>query len=110
MFEYFRFKTTNKSSLIESKYYIKIFSNFDNDWSFVKESILKYYIPFTSRFDPILIEAAKPLKKMYSENKLIYNQHIDELFRINPSYLYRLLRAHQKILGYYMLNKDLEAL
>jgi len=63
----------NKSSLSDGKYYIKIFTNFDKDWSFIKESILRYYIPFTNNFDPLLIEAAKPLKKMYSENKLVYN-------------------------------------
>lgn len=55
MFQYFRFKTINKNSLSEGKYYIKIFASFDKDWSFLKESILRYYIPFTNNFDPLLI-------------------------------------------------------
>jgi len=55
MFEHFRFKTINKNSLSEGKHYIKIFASFDKDWSFLKESILRYYIPFTNNFDPLLI-------------------------------------------------------
>lgn len=66
MFEYFKFETTKKSKLVEGKYYINIFASFDQDWSFAKDSLLKYYIPFTTKFDPLLIETAKPLKKLYS--------------------------------------------
>ena len=108
MFQHFKYKPHNRINLLDGKYYIKILARFDQDLRFLKQSLLRYYVPFSNDFDPLLIESAKPLRRYYAENKIVYNHHVDELFRLNASYLYRLLRAHQRMLSYYMLSKDYE--
>ena len=44
-----------------------------------------------------MIEPTKNIKKMYEQNIIEYDQHVEQIFIVNISYLYRLLRAHQKI-------------
>ena len=109
MFECFRFNAGKRGEAALGRHYISLFQHFDEDLQFLKRSMMKYYICFSERFDPLLLEAAKPLKRFYSEKKIVYNEHVDELFRTNASYLYRLLRAHQRITAYYTLSKELEA-
>jgi hypothetical protein len=86
-------------------YYLKIFKTFDKDLEFLKTSLLKYYMPFSMGFDPLFLEQARQIRKLYTERRIVYDKNVEELFNINASYLYRLLRAHQKMLDYISINQ-----
>ncbi len=87
MFEQFRYTPGKKGQAALGSHYLRLFQHFDEDLRFLRESVMKYYICFSEGFDPLLL-----------------------VFRLNASYLYRLLRAHQRISAHYMLSKDLEAI
>jgi hypothetical protein len=46
--------------------YFELFREFDEDLQFLRESLLKFYIPFSSGFDPLLLELSQRLRKCYA--------------------------------------------
>lgn len=79
-------------------YYLNLFRTFQEDILFLSDSLLKYYIPFSPGFDPLFTELVQRLRKSYAVENLVYDHNVEELTNLNASYLYRLLRAHQRML------------
>jgi hypothetical protein len=65
MFDYFKYKPQNKNTMLDGKYYITMLARLDSDLRFLKQSLLRYYIPFSNDFDPLLVESGKPLRRYY---------------------------------------------
>lgn len=55
-------------------------------------------MPFSAGFDPLFLELSQRLRKCYARESLVYDRNVEELINLNASYLYRLLRAHQRML------------
>lgn len=55
-------------------------------------------MPFSHGFDPLFLELSQKLRKCYTNESLVYDQNVEELINLNASYLYRLLRAQQRML------------
>jgi hypothetical protein len=62
-------------------------------------------MPFSSGFDPLLLKAAQNIGKLYAEDKIVYDADVEALFHVNASYLYRLLRANQRMLEYLSISQ-----
>lgn len=58
------------------------------------------YVPFSEEYDPLLLEPVRTIKKLYDARAVYYNKNIEELFTVNVSYLYRMMRAHQVMVKY----------
>ena len=108
MFLHFKYQPEKDDKRI-GQHYLDIFRGFDEDLGFLKESTLVDYIPFSDDFDPLMIEPSRKIQKMYESKKVEYDENVEELFSFNISYMYRLLRAHQKIVFFAkiaMTNKE----
>lgn len=87
-------------------YYLDMFKMFDKDLTFLKDSLLQFYIPFSNGYDPLFLEPLRLIKEAVRDGKKVYDPYIGQLFNLNPSYLYRMLRAHQRMLGYISYVSD----
>lgn len=104
MFDYYKYDP-NKDNKQLGFYYIRIFKTFNKDLEFLKDSDLSFFIPFSENYDPLFLEPMKKInRKGCQENISIYDQNVQDLFSINASYLYRLLRAHQKMIDFLTLS------
>ena len=81
-------------------YYIGLFHYFGEDMQLLNNSILSEYIPFSNDYDPLLLKPTRSLTKYYEEGLIEENSSARELFDLNISYLYRLMRAQQEMEGY----------
>jgi hypothetical protein len=72
---------------------------------FLKETKLAEYIPFNDIYDPFLIWSAKNIKRYYDLGVIVQDENIKELFNVNVSYLYRLLRAQKKMEEYTNISR-----
>lgn len=66
------------------------------------------YVPFSEEYDPLLLEPVRTIKKLYDARAVYYNKNIEELFTVNVSYLYRMMRAHQVMVKYANLYYSIE--
>jgi hypothetical protein len=46
--------------------YFSLFQQFDEDLEFLKDSLLKFYMPFSAGFDPLFLELSQRLRKCYA--------------------------------------------
>jgi len=105
MFQRYKWSSKHSKDIQAGSYYLTIFATFNSDLMFLKDSLLKFYMPFSSGFDPLFLEQARQIGKLYAEHKIVYDSNVEALFNINASYLYRLLRAHQKMLEYISISQ-----
>ncbi len=98
MLTFYRFRFGDDSYV--GNYYFMLFVQFGEHAFMLKDSFLKYYIDFSSGYDPLFLEHYKSAKNRTISEDLVKNEHIDSLFSVNISYYYRLLRAQQKMLEY----------
>jgi len=54
-------------------YYLDLFKTFDKDIEFLKTSILKFYMPFSQGFDPLFLEQARQIRKLYIQKRIVYD-------------------------------------
>lgn len=53
--------------------YLRLFKEFNDDLEFLKDSLMKYYMPFSPGFDPLFIELVQQLRKAYTNQTLVYD-------------------------------------
>ena len=46
--------------------YLHIFSEVNDEIQFLNDSLMKYYLPFSTGFDPLFLESVQKLKKCYA--------------------------------------------
>ena len=53
--------------------YLRLFKEFNEDIEFLKDSLMKYYMPFSPGFDPLFIELVQQLRKCYTNQSLVFD-------------------------------------
>ena len=53
--------------------YLRLFKEFNGDIQFLKDSLMKYYVPVLAGFDPLFIELVQQLRKCYTNQSLVFD-------------------------------------
>lgn len=106
MFQRYKYDPEKTPAL--GSHYLVLFRDFNSSLKFLKDSYLTNYIPFSDGYDPLFVQVLKSTQSRHQSNSLQYDYNVKELFNLNASYMYRLLRGHQKMLLYSNLSYQAE--